>query len=384
MKSANIGITVAILIESLCILSYSCKNDSSSTAKTADFSNADPLIVIAALRDADPKIRSEAAQALGKMNLIRAINPLSAALYDTIKEVRLSAAEALRNINDARIVNPLVIALQHEDAGMRAIAAQALGQIKDVRAIEPLSIAIKDKNQTVRKYATEALGKIDDTRTVKLLIDALKHEDLGVRGIAALYLGRKKDVRAIEPLRFALKYDDDLVREMAAWALGQIKDARVRKPLNIALKDTNQIVRQYAKEALKRIAAEEALMKIKKSETVDMQTTVKPEQIKPPPTDENVISGHNQVSIKNSNNFTITVELRGSCDKNVVIPAFGSKSVFVPDGLYTVYCETKNERYYSKSFSLVNEGISITIYQTVGESKLHRVPSVKDLLKPKN
>lgn len=56
----------------------------------------------------------------------------------------------------------------------RQPAAEALGKLGDVRAVNPLIAALKDKQWDVRLTAAEALGKLKDTRAVEPLITALK------------------------------------------------------------------------------------------------------------------------------------------------------------------------------------------------------------------
>jgi HEAT repeat protein len=60
----------------------------------------------------------------------------------------------------------LIAALKDKDSLVRAQAADALGQIKDVRAIEPLIAALKDKDSLVRERAADALGQIKGARAV--------------------------------------------------------------------------------------------------------------------------------------------------------------------------------------------------------------------------
>ena len=55
-------------------------------------------------------------------------------------------------------VEPLIVALTDEDVGVRVMAAEALGQIRDLRAVEPLIDVLRnEKNECVRKEAARAL-----------------------------------------------------------------------------------------------------------------------------------------------------------------------------------------------------------------------------------
>ena len=63
-------------------------------------------------------------------------------------------------------VGRLIQQLEDENPHTRMQAADALGQIKDVRAIEPLIAALKDKDSLVRERAADALGQIKGARAV--------------------------------------------------------------------------------------------------------------------------------------------------------------------------------------------------------------------------
>lgn len=142
--------------------------------------------LIAALKDKDDDVRQAVAEVLQKIGWCPqanetgalywiakqewdkcvqigapAVGPLIAALEDANWRVRKGAAEALGQIGDPRAVKRLTAALKDEHSGVRQAAAEALGGIGDARAVEPLVTALKDKYYPVRKAAAEALGKLD-------------------------------------------------------------------------------------------------------------------------------------------------------------------------------------------------------------------------------
>lgn len=104
----------------------------------------------------DSYVRASAAKVLGKLKDIRAVHPLVAALRDKEDEVTKAAAEALGKIGTPA-VDALIAALKTE--GTRLTAAEVLGQIGDVRAVEPLISLLKDKNTLLRETAAGALRK---------------------------------------------------------------------------------------------------------------------------------------------------------------------------------------------------------------------------------
>jgi HEAT repeat protein len=61
-------------------------------------------------------------------------------------------------------------ALKDQNANVRGNAAEALGKIGDLQALDPLIDALKDKNTAVRVKAAEALGTVGNSRAVKPLL----------------------------------------------------------------------------------------------------------------------------------------------------------------------------------------------------------------------
>jgi len=80
-----------------------------------------------------------------------------AALEDGDKSVQSAAAQALGRLEDSRALEPLVAALKHADANVRREAAVPLGNLRDLRAVDPLIAALKDENSDVRERAALAL-----------------------------------------------------------------------------------------------------------------------------------------------------------------------------------------------------------------------------------
>ena len=148
---------------------------------------------------------------------------LIAALKDQDPRVRRQAAWALGAIDDTRAVPGLIQAL--EDADERTRSAGRLGARRDRRSVAPCQRCRErsaDKTPAVRKQAAWALGAIDDRVRVDALVRALSDEQPGVREQAAWALGAIGDGRALSALLVALKDDSAGVRRQAAWAIGVI------------------------------------------------------------------------------------------------------------------------------------------------------------------
>jgi HEAT repeat protein len=142
--------------------------------------------------DGSPSSRAGPAAAVIVQLGARAVEPLIAELSKgSGAGVPMQAAEVLGLLGDIRAVEPLITALAGPYAGVREQAAAALGLLGDVRAVEPLITALQDKDSrdaVLRQQAAAALGLLGDVRAVEPLITALSDEDLRVREQAAAAL----------------------------------------------------------------------------------------------------------------------------------------------------------------------------------------------------
>ena len=137
----------------------------------------------------------------------------------------------------------LIRLLNHWESAIRQIAAQKLGELRDVRAVEPLIHAFKDDDGMVRRAAAIALGQIGDKRALEPLVHALnKDADRVVRRRAATALGQLGDKRAIEPLINALKDTQSGVPGYAALALDKLKEPWLQ-PFSERLNERDREVR---------------------------------------------------------------------------------------------------------------------------------------------
>ncbi|MFQ5520302.1 MAG: HEAT repeat domain-containing protein, partial [Candidatus Methylomirabilia bacterium] len=135
----------------------------------------EPLITM--LGAEDRGVRKAAAEVLGRMGEVRAVEPLIVALGD----VRAAAAQALGILGDGRAVEPLIAALGDEDGDAPEAVIEALGRLGDARAVEPLIVALENQNYEVREASAGALGRLGDARAVEPLIARLWDVQLAVR-----------------------------------------------------------------------------------------------------------------------------------------------------------------------------------------------------------
>jgi len=134
-------------------------------------------------RDADPSVRSVAAQSLGLNEDPRGIGILNSLLNDSDETVRVQAARALRDIWTPR--TPLDAKKEPKppsvDPALKELSFQAL-----------LDHLKTDSSPEVRRYAAEALGGVGDPSALSVLQEKLldEKEDEFVHYSAALAIGR--------------------------------------------------------------------------------------------------------------------------------------------------------------------------------------------------
>jgi LysM repeat protein len=95
-----------------------------------------------------------------------------------------ASMEALVRIG-APAVGPLIFSLQDPNPGVRMMAAEALGKIEDPRTVDPLVQVLEgDGDYQVQAAAVDALRKKKDPRAVEAFLLAEKHESWVVRSLA--------------------------------------------------------------------------------------------------------------------------------------------------------------------------------------------------------
>lgn len=113
------------------------------------------------------------------------------------EEARMSTVINLLGIGRPS-VEILIEYLEDEDWLVREAAADLLGKIADVRAVEPLMKRLAhDKDTGVKELAIKALGLIGDARPMQLYLEAIPIRPLRVYAMEAL--AKIKDVEALRP-----------------------------------------------------------------------------------------------------------------------------------------------------------------------------------------
>jgi hypothetical protein len=153
--------------------------------------------------------------------LIQALSAPKSEIVDSEEKmgIRQLAAQILGELGDLRAVEPLICALNDKYFMTRIAAAMSLGQLRDERAVQPLINVLQDSDEDVRRAAAGSLVKL---KAVEPLIEVLNHNDKRVRFQAVWALGDIRDLKAVEPLSQLTEDEDKEVKEAALRALKQI------------------------------------------------------------------------------------------------------------------------------------------------------------------
>jgi hypothetical protein len=111
------------------------------------------------LGHADAEQRLEAVEQLAGRDDPDATRALVSCLGDPSTSVRVTARSALVGMG-AGAVEPLCEALEYQDEQVAWTAAELLGEVGDVRAVEPLRWALRDAPESVRQAARRALAAL--------------------------------------------------------------------------------------------------------------------------------------------------------------------------------------------------------------------------------
>jgi HEAT repeat protein len=162
------------------------------------------------------------------------------------------AAWGLGRSEDDTAVQALRNAVQHDaDERVKTTAAWALGTIGDGAATPALDAAMTDQSAKVRSRAAWALGQIEPDQAPRGLVKALSDSSDKVRLAAAWALGQIEDPGTLSALSQALSTEKDHdIREAELRALimlGEASDATLQKLLqspdpDVRLKVTRAIV----------------------------------------------------------------------------------------------------------------------------------------------
>jgi HEAT repeat protein len=149
----------------------------------------DALMVVLA-GDADPRVRAEAAEALGGWGE-RAVDALEAATGDSEAIVREAVATAMGELRHSGAVTWLLDAASGDDDSMvREAAVAALGAIGDPRTTPVLLELVRSGPPQVRRRAVVALTVFDGDDVEAAIRAAAQDRNPMVREAAEMVVGR--------------------------------------------------------------------------------------------------------------------------------------------------------------------------------------------------
>lgn len=190
--------------------------------------------LIAALRNAEPGVRKDAAAALRAIGAWQAVPALKVALaveQDWQAHAALNAALQyldhdihIETMIKHRDVDGLLKMLNSANVDDVMQACDALATTGDRRATEPLVMVFRNPllPNKARLSAAEALLKLESAPAVVTLLGALRRDEWQVRRNAAAVLGQLQATWATEPLIKALEDSNPIVRRTALAALHRI------------------------------------------------------------------------------------------------------------------------------------------------------------------
>ena len=87
----------------------------------------------------------------------------------------------MMNMKKKNDIEGLIQALDFQDIAVRAEAAESLGNLGDMRAVNPLiSTLQQDNDPYVRSIAAKALGELGDPKAEDVLLNSLENDTLEV------------------------------------------------------------------------------------------------------------------------------------------------------------------------------------------------------------
>lgn len=242
--------------------------------------------IVAALADADPSVRRQAARQLGGRQAIDAVAALSKLLSDDDRSVRFQAATALGRIGDPKAVAPLLDELVDDDLFARYAAFTALHRIGSAqpKAWSAIAGGLASDKTPVREGALFAFRDAYDPAAVETLAQVIANPKIAndVRGQALTLIGELSRKRpawkgqwwgtrpaagkppartvdwagtktALEALQAGLKDADALVRQSAARGMLATTDSNLANDLAVHIATEKDVATR--REILKLLAS---------------------------------------------------------------------------------------------------------------------------------
>lgn len=166
-------------------------------------------LIVHSLLDPAPAVRNAAFITLLERELPGDGSALKKVLVEGAEDLRKAAVAEITLSNDPRAEALLIDALQDSSPVIRTMAAHRLGDTKSIDPVPSLMERIADSNATVRVAVLKALkGKVDRWEQIPPLLLALVHSDDGTRRAARQVLRALDQKHCITFMSRALVDDD--------------------------------------------------------------------------------------------------------------------------------------------------------------------------------
>ena len=149
-------------------------------------------------------VRANAAEALGKIGDLRAVEPLIAVIGDKDTLLRDKTIEALSRLGDVRAVEPLVRVLKTCRPRTEESIKKALVDLSP-HSIDPLLRELNSSEEETRNRAGRALAQIEHPRVESYLLEAARSRNLRVVATTYVFYLKRKDRDSKEALIAALE-----------------------------------------------------------------------------------------------------------------------------------------------------------------------------------
>lgn len=179
-----------------------------------------------ALGDPAPKVRRQAAQALGRLGSREAGRALISHIHAHPELVTEETLEALGSTTHRGAAAVLIDFLDHPSALFRRTAARSLGRLGDREAVEPLCAAAGRKGDPdLRRASVQALRELEVTdQGIELYRERLRDTSIAVRSATAEAISELKISELAEDLRQTLRMESGEPIAEAVYALGCVGD----------------------------------------------------------------------------------------------------------------------------------------------------------------
>jgi HEAT repeat protein len=241
----------------------------------------------------DPRVRSDAAEALEELqvpDLDKKIIPL---LEDENYRVKTTACKILWKFGDLRVVGILKkMITQEPDKWHRAAAVFALGEIGGFQVLDLIYLALEDKEPEVLRNAIKSLAKCRELSSLPKIIGFLRHNDptvqmAAIEALASIpaedsfkalikFMEETEDVEILDKLQKSitsitlslkeniigqlvvhLKNPHKSVRELSIYLLGEVGNISIAHFIEKIVNDDKEEenLRKLAEESLSKIRA---------------------------------------------------------------------------------------------------------------------------------